>query len=387
MSSSPGLPPDAFLHAVLDSVGVALVVVDAQGRFKFTNQAALKMLGLTESLKGVSVDRWRRDYVIRDSQGQPIPAEQGPLVRTLAGEEVPPQDFDITLPDGRRKWLHAAGHPFSIFGMAGVLAVITDETAQIEARRASERARNAEAFGLLVGEAAHDLNNMLSIISASVGLIRTAEDVPEAISARLDQITVALQQGAALATRLVRQTRGHELHVRPIDINDLVNVALDMARPLLKDRIRVQAELGSLPAVEVDRIRIEQVLVNLILNALDAMPEGGELTLRTELVRGDAVNEVTLGGNEAKRATSYVCITVADTGIGIPQSLQSHIFDPFFTTKPFGKGSGVGLASAYAVVRQHEGYITVKSTPHVGTEFSIYFPVRRDAAISSKEAA
>lgn len=387
MSSPAGLPPDAFLHAVLDSVGVALIVVDTQGRFAFTNQAALKMLGLTESLEGVSVDRWRRDYVIRDNQGQPIPAEQGPILRALAGEVVAPEDFDITLPDGRRKWLHAAGRPFSIFGMTGVLAVMTDETAEIESRRASERARNAEAFGLLVGEAAHDLNNMLSIISANVGLIRTAEDVPEATSARLDQITVALQQGAALATRLVRHTRGHELHVRSIHINDLVNVALDLARPLLKERIRVKSELGSLPAVEVDRIRIEQVVVNLILNALDAMPEGGELTLRTKLVRGDAVDETKLGEADAKRATSYVCITVADTGIGIPQSLQSRIFDPFFTTKPFGKGSGVGLASASAVVHQHEGYITVKSAPHVGTEFSIYFPVRRDAAIRSKEAA
>lgn len=386
MSCPPGLPPDAFLHAVLDSVGVALVVVDTQGRFIFTNQAALKMLGLTESLKGVSVDRWRRDYVIRDNQGQPIPAEQGLMFRALAGEEVPSQDFDITLPDGRRKWLHAAAHPFSIFGMTGVLAVITDETAQIESRRASERARNAEAFGLLAGEAAHDLNNMLSIISASVGLVRTGENVSEATSARLDQITVALQQGAALATRLVRHSRGHELHVRPIHINDLVNASLELARPLLKDRVRVKSELGSLPEVEVDRMRIEQVLINLILNALDAMPEGGELTLRTELVRGDAVDEIK-GEDEPKRATSYVCITVADTGIGIPQSLQSHIFDPFFTTKPFAKGSGVGLASAHAVVQRLEGYITVKSAPRVGTEFCIYFPVRRNAAINSKKAA
>jgi two-component system, cell cycle sensor histidine kinase and response regulator CckA len=387
MSSPPGLPPDAFLHAILDSVGVAFIVVDAQGRFVFTNQAALQMFGRTESLERVSVDRWRHDYVIRDSQGQPIPAEQASILRALAGEPVPPGEFDVTLPDGRRKWLHAAGQPFSIFGMAGVLAVITDETEQIQSRRASERARNAEALGLLVGETAHDLNNMLSIISAAVGLIHAEENVPEAISARLEQITVALQQGAALATRLVRHTRGHELHLRPIQINDLVDVALELARPLLKERVRVKSEFGSLPAVQVDRMRIEQVLVNLILNAIDAMPEGGELTLRTELVRGDAVVEIKLGEDKAQRATSYVCITVADTGIGIPESLQSQIFDPFFTTKPLGKGSGVGLASAYAVVKQHEGSITVQSAPQMGTKFSIYLPVRRNAAIGSKRKA
>lgn len=387
MSSPPSLPPDAILHAVLDSVGVGFVVVDTQARFVFTNQAALQILGRTEGLEGISVEQWRRDYVFRDTQGQPINAEEVPLLHALAGEEEPAQDFDVTLPDGRRKWLHAAGLPFSVFGMTGVLALIIDETEQVELRRASERARNADAFGLLVAEAAHDLNNMLSIISATIGLIRAEKNVPPAIRVRLEQISVALQQGAALATRLVRHTRGHELNLRAIQINELVNVALDLARPLLNDRVRVNSEFGSLPAVEVDGTRIEQVLINLILNAIDAMPEGGELTLRTELVQGDALGKNMPGDDNAKRAGSYVCITVADTGIGIPPSLQNHIFDPFFTTKPFGKGSGVGLAAAYAVVHQHEGYITVQSTPHVGTEFSIYLPVRRKAVMRSKEAA
>lgn len=387
MSSIPGLPPDQFLHAVLDSVGVALVVVDAQGKFVFTNQAALRMFGWTENLGGISVEDWRRDYVFRDGQGRPIPAEQAPIIRALAGGEIPPQELDVTLPDGRRKWLHAAGHRFSIFGMAGVLVVITDETEQIELRRALETAQTADAFGLLVAGAAHDLNNMISIISASVALIQTEKELPKSVRAQLEHISLAIQKGAALAGRLVRHRNRHELRPRLVQINDLVLAALELVRPVLKERVHVKTELGSLPEVEVDPSRIEQVLANLILNALDAMPHGGELTLRTEVVRRTTVGEMEPDENKEKIAKSFVCITVADTGVGIPRRLQSHIFEPFFTTKAFGKGSGLGLASAHAVLRQHKGYIKVQSTPHAGTKFTVFFPVGEKTSIPSKKAA
>jgi len=387
MSSIPELPPDQFLHAVLDSVGVALVVVDSQGKFVFTNQAALRMFGWTENLGGISVDQWRRDYVFRDSQGQPISADQAPILRALGGGQIQPQELDVTLPDGRRKWLHAAGHRFSVFGMAGVLVVITDETEQIELRRALERAQTADAFGLLVAGAAHDLNNMISIISANVTFIQAEKDIPKSVRNRLNHISVALQKGAALATKLVRQRSGHELRPRPVQINDLILAALELVRPVLKDRVQVKTELAPLPEVEVDPPRIEQVLINLILNALDAMPQGGELTLRTEVVGRTAVVETELDEPKRKQAKSFVCVTVADTGIGIPRNLQNHIFEPFFTTKTFGKGSGLGLASARAVVRQHQGYIQVQSTPLAGTKFTVLFPVGEKTSLRSKKAA
>jgi signal transduction histidine kinase len=132
---------------------------------------------------------------------------------------------------------------------------------------------------------------------------------------------------------------------------------------------------------------MEQVLVNLILNALDAMPEGGELTLRTEMVERAAATGIELGNGEGKRATWFVCITVSDTGIGIPENLRTYIFDPFFTTKPAGTGSGIGLASAYAVVRQHGGSITVQSAPSAGAKFSIYLPVEEKASSSAETAS
>jgi PAS domain S-box-containing protein len=378
MLSTPGLHPETFLHAVLDNVGVALLAIDSKGRFVFTNQAALNMFGWAEGLGGVSLEEWRRGYVFRDGRGRPIPAEQAPIMRALAGEEVPPQDMDVTLPDGRRKWLHAAGHHFSVFGMTGVFVIVTDETEQIWLRRAFEQARTTEVFGLLVRGLVHDMNNMLSVISGSIALLRADERVPETGQAQLEQMTVAAKRGAALTKRLARYSRTQELQLRAVQINDLVNVVLEVVHPLLKDRVSVKTELGFVPAVEVDPSRIEQALLNLILNALDAMPEGGELTLCTALVERLAAEEVESDEDEEKPTTPFVCVTVADTGIGIPEKLQSNIFDPFFTTKPDGKGSGLGLASAHAIVRQHNGFINVQSTPGAGAKFNIYLPAKKN---------
>jgi two-component system, cell cycle sensor histidine kinase and response regulator CckA len=119
------------------------------------------------------------------------------------------------------------------------------------------------------------------------------------------------------------------------------------------------------------------VFVNLIVNALDAMPEGGDLTVRTELLMRDAVPDLQSEGGEGKSVTSFLCVTVADTGIGIPEDIQDRIFEPFFTTKPEGKGSGLGLASADAIVRQHSGQIKVQSAPGAGAKFNVYLPVRK----------
>jgi signal transduction histidine kinase len=388
MSSTPLPHPDVLLDAVLDNVGVALLVVDGQGKFVFTNQTALQMFGWVGSVGGASLDDVHRDYgdyVFRDDHGHPLPLEEAPIIRALAGEEIPPQYLDLTLPDGRRKWLHAAALHFSVFGMTGVILIATDETEQVRLRRELEQAHTTEEFGLIVGGLAHDLNNMLSVISENLALLRTDERVAETPRARLEQMTVALDRGAALAARLTSYSRPQELQSRRVQVNDLVNVALKLIDPLLKSRIRVKAELGILPTVEIDPGRIEQVLVNLMLNAIDAMPSGGELTVRTEVLERAAMVEIALDEEKGKRATSFVRITVADTGIGIPEEIQANIFTPFFTTKSSGKGSGLGLATVYAIVRQHSGHIKVQSASNAGTKFSIYLPM--EEGVSQERAA
>ena len=156
------------------------------------------------------------------------------------------------------------------------------------------------------------------------------------------------------------------------------------ASQLVASRVRVKTEISPhLPKVAADSSRLEQVLVNLIRNALDAMPEGGELTLCTQLASNAAVPA---GANE--RSKQFVVVTVADTGIGIPENLQRSIFDPFFTTKPDGEGAGLGLSSAQAIVRQHNGHIDVQSAPGAGSTFRIFLPAKeRSASARSSPAA
>jgi signal transduction histidine kinase len=249
--------------------------------------------------------------------------------------------------------------------------IIADETEQVELRRALERIQRMEDLGLLAGGLAHDFNNMLSVLAQNVALARSDDGIPESTRAHLQNMAMAIEKGSVLATRLVQYSRAHEIQTRIVQIDDIVNVALELTRPLLRNRIRVKTELApGLPAVEADPARLEQVLVNLILNALDAMPDEGELTVRTELLTGDVVSDGV--SDETKK---FLVVNIVDTGVGIPQSLHTTIFDPFFTTKPEGKGTGLGLASAAAIVRQHKGHIKVESAPGAGTKFSIYLPV------------
>jgi len=374
MASVLGLDPPTLLQAVLDDVGVALAVIDHEGNFVFTNHAALKMFGATDHL---SVAEWRRrDYKLQDAHGLEIRAGQSPIVRALAGEEVAPHDIRMTLPDGRFKWLHVAAHPFSVLGLTGVLMIVTDETEQVELRRALERLQRIEEFAVLTGGLAHDFNNILSAVSDNVALALGDEGVQEITRTRLQEVAAAMKKGATLVARLMQYGSVQDTELRPVQINEVVSSALELARPLIRSPVRVKTEMShALPAVQGNSSRLEQVLVNLILNALDAMPEGGNLTLSTKLV-----SSVTGPGIKNERQTQSVLVTVADTGIGIPENIRRSIFDPFFTTKTTGKGHGLGLSSAQAIVRQHGGQIEVHSAPGAGTTFTIRLPAKNGAA-------
>jgi signal transduction histidine kinase len=356
------------LKAVLDNVGVALAVIDYQRRFVYTNQAACSMFGAIQDLPFA---QWHHDYKFQDSQGREIPFGQAPILHALAGEEVKPHYVRVTLPDGRVKWLHAAAHRFEVLGLTGVLVVVTDETEQAELRMALEQAQRIEACGILAGGLVHDLNNLLSILSGNIVLALGDEGVHEITRARLQEMQMALGKGTALVLRLMRYSRKQDTQIGPIQINEVVNVALELVRPLVKSEVGVKTKLSDrLPAVQADSSQLEQVLVNLILNALDAMPDGGELSVCTELVSGDAMP----GMNDDEKK-QFVLVSVADTGIGIPENLLPNIFEPYSTTKPIGVGAGIGLSSAQLIVRQHNGHIKFQSVSGVGTKFSVYLPV------------
>jgi signal transduction histidine kinase len=167
-------------------------------------------------------------------------------------------------------------------------------------------------------------------------------------------------------------SRRRELQVRPVQINSVINEALNLVRPILSN-VQMRTELAqAVPEIEADPVEMEQVFVNLIVNARDAMPEGGELTISTGVEYPDLPAAVSEEGNQ-----QFVIITIADTGVGIPEELQSRIFEPFFTTKPAEKGTGLGLSSAFGIVQQHHGKIAVWSQSGRGTKFTIRLPARK----------
>jgi signal transduction histidine kinase len=211
---------------------------------------------------------------------------------------------------------------------------------------------------------------MLSVIAENVTLALSDPGVLEITRTRLQQMAMAVEKGATLSRRLLQYSRAHKLEIQLVHINEVVKTALELVQPLVGNGIRLKTELQpGLPALEADPAEIEQVLVNLVMNALDAMPEGGELELRTELGCPG-----TTPGDKDETPRQYVLTSVADTGVGIPEDFQTRIFEPSFTTKP-GKGAGLGLSSAYGIVRQHGGRIAVHSSPGAGTKFNIYLPV------------
>jgi signal transduction histidine kinase len=373
--------PSGLLESVLNDVGVGLAIVDQSGHIALVNQATIDMLG-GEDPTGHHFTKLREVYRVQDLQGNDIPLDQAPIMRALRGEAIQPQDTRVVLPDGRVKWLHTASYNFAVFGLTGVFVIIADETKQADLRRATELLQRLEAMGQLTRGLLHDFNNMLFVSSSSLALALNDEGLSETTRHHLQQATLALQKGASLARRLSQFSRTEHIEPRPVHMNAAVAAALELVRPLMNKRVRVKLELHpELPSVEADPNELEQVIVNLILNALDAMPEGGELTLRTEVASCDPLAHAGTGGS-----SECVLISVIDTGIGIPEHLHARIFEPFFTTKPDSRGTGLGLSSAYGIVHQHGGEITVQSAPGAGSTFRVYLPVKA-AAQTSKEAA
>jgi signal transduction histidine kinase len=303
-------------------------------------------------------------------------------MRALRGERVESEEVRVKFPEGDVKWLCTSAYPFSTMGLAGVLALTVDQTAEVELRRAAQQLQRMETLGALGAGLTHDFNNILDTILLNVALALRDGCSPQETSARLEQISVAAKKAAHLVTRLMQFSRTQAIHLRAVQINDVVREVVQLVLPMFRENIVVKSDLSEgLPPIEADPSQIDQVLINLIVNALDAMPDGGELKISTALV------DTSAGTPSPDTGHQFVAISVADTGAGIPEHLQSAIFEPFFTTKPADKGTGLGLSSAYGIVRQHKGNIKVQSAPDAGTTFVVSFPVQATTSSTGSTAA
>jgi nitrogen-specific signal transduction histidine kinase/ActR/RegA family two-component response regulator len=261
--------------------------------------------------------------------------------------------------------------------------VIRDVTEKERLEQQLQQAQRMEAIGTLAGGVAHDFNNLLMGIQGNASLILLDKDVQNPHYERLKNIETYVKNGADLTKQLLGFARGGKYEVKPTDLNDLVKKSSEMF-------LRTKKEISIYPkyqediwGVEVDRGQIEQVLLNLYVNAWQAMPAGGRLYIQTENITLDEKYSKPLSLDFGR----YVKLSVMDTGVGMDESTQQRIFDPFFTTKDMGRGTGLGMASAYGIIQNHGGIITVSSEKGRGTTFEIYFPATGKSLPQKKEVA
>jgi PAS domain S-box-containing protein len=242
------------------------------------------------------------------------------------------------------------------------------------------QSQKMEAFGQLAGGVAHDFNNLLTVILGNLSLIRVG-DLPEGQrQTSFDDCFRAAERAAALTGKLLTFSRRQHMEPSDIDLNDVVASAATMLRRLIGEHLTLETKPAANGArVRADSGMIEQAVMNLALNSRDAMPKGGTLTVSLDNMDLDAAAVAT---SSRGRPGSFVRLTVADTGIGIAAEHLPHIFEPFFTTKEVGKGTGLGLATVFGIVEQHEGWIDVESAPSVGTKMFIYLPRLSQGAAS-----
>ncbi|MFA4901340.1 MAG: PAS domain S-box protein [Desulfobaccales bacterium] len=305
------------------------------------------------------------------------------LKKRMAGDfsEKKFPHFRVRRPDGAVRWIAARFFPIrneagKTYRIAGIAADIT-ERKEVEAvlRWREEHLRQTakmEAVGRLAGGVAHDFNNLLTVISGYGELLLA--DLQEAEQGRqqVQAILKAADQASAVTRQLLAFSRKQVLQPQIIDLNVLISNLMEMFSRLVDENIKISTVLGpELGTVKADPNHMEQVCMNLVLNALDAMPQGGHLSIETKNVQVDF--------NDARRHPeitpgNYVVVVVRDTGIGMSRKVLSHIFEPFFTTKEKDKGTGLGLSMAYGIIKQSGGYILVESSPGKGSSFRIFLP-------------
>jgi PAS domain S-box-containing protein len=359
---------------LFETANEGIVAIDRGHVITLANERFAEMVGWNrEDLIGASI------AVLLFAEDLQVFAENGKRY-SQGGSDV--MEWRVRRKDGTPLWFHASMTPLLDAGgaFAGAFAMFTDITgrkrAEEDKRRLEDQLRHAqkmEAIGTLAGGVAHDFNNLLTVILGFAQLIQVSTGESDETRPYIDQIVESANRAADLTRSLLAFSRKQRIEVAPHAMNDVVTGTAAFLKRLLPEDIMVVLDLTNADLfARIDVTQMDQVLMNLAGNARDAMPHGGSLTITT---RKAQIDTEFIQRHGFGRAGEYVRLSVADTGIGMDSLTQGRIFEPFFTTKEVGKGTGLGLASTYGIVKQHSGYITVSSVPHQGTTFDIYLPL------------
>jgi len=360
-------------RSILEDMAEGYYEVDLKGNFTFFNESLCKTFGYSRiELMGMN----NRAYTYPEHAKKAL-LTYSEIYQT--GIPMAMTDYEIIRKDGEKRVLETSISPIKkssgeIIGFRGVLRDMTErKQAEEDKRFLEERLQQAdkmESIGTLAGGIAHDFNNLLMGIQGYASMVLVNLDQSNPNYERLKKIEEQVRSGADLTSQLLGFARGGRYEVKPSDMNEIIEKSCSMFGRTKKEITIHRKSEKDLWGVEIDRGQMEQVFLNLFVNAWQAMPGGGDIYLETQndLLNGEQALFYSL------KPGKYVKITVTDTGTGMDLKTKERIFEPFFTTKGMGRGTGLGLASVYGIIKGHEGMITVYSEPDQGTTFTIYLP-------------
>jgi len=366
-----------LLSTAVEQAADAIVITDNEGAIQYVNPAF-------EAITG-----YERDDVLGRNprllaSGRHDAAFYRELWDTLTSGDVWTGQFINRRKDGTIYWQLGTISPVrdTRWEVVNYVSVARDVTREMELETQLRQAQKMEAIGQLAGGIAHDFNNLLTAILGNSEMLLSAPGAKGLARELAEEIAEAGKRAASLTRQLLAFGRRQVLQPEVLDLNAVISEVTQMVRRVIGEQVTLKEELdAALGFVSADRGQLEQVIVNLAVNARDAMPDGGALTIETANVDlDDAYAEM----HAPTAPGRYVMVAISDTGVGMDEEVRSRIFEPFFTTKELGKGTGLGLATVYGIVKQSKGYIWVYSEPGQGTTFKVYLPRVEDAEALSE---
>ncbi len=365
---------ETLLKTLYENANDGIVITDKFGLIINTNNQAAEMHGFEkDQLAGMNIE------LLELKKNQEIWRER--MGRLLNGEALI-FETEHYKRDGSTIFLEISSKAVEIEGEMVIQSILRDITEKKKLHHQLLHSQKMESIGTLAGGIAHDFNNILTSILGFTDLIIESDKPSNDVVSKLRVVESSARKGTAMISKLLSFARKGSIEAVPFMVNPVIEGTLEMLSRLIPKDIAIKRQLNNkIPAAKGDVNQIEQVLMNLIINARDAMPEGGEISISTDAVELGA-GDLDIGIDVRKGR--YVRMTLNDTGKGIPREHLDRIFEPFFTTKEAGKGTGLGLAMVYGIIKEHGGYITVDSRAGRGTAFDIYLPAT-DMLVAARE--
>ncbi|HOX55738.1 MAG TPA: PAS domain S-box protein [Candidatus Paceibacterota bacterium] len=359
---------ELLFHSVWENSADGMRLTNEQGNIVAVNKAFCKIVGRRrEELEGQSLTALHTGSEPPGKMLQEyIQRLQGRVTEREQERRLTLRDGNLVIMEETSSFVELRGRPPLLLG------IFRDVTAQKRLEEQLRQSQKMDAIGQLAGGVAHDFNNILTVIHGHASLLIAGGSLKPGAAKSAQQITQAAERAAGLTRQLLAFGRRQVMQPRLLDLNELVANMTKMLSRILGEDIALQLNYLPQPAlVHADGGMLEQVLLNLSVNSRDAMPRGGQLTIKISGFEADAKRLV---GQPVPCPNGVVCLSVADTGCGIPPENVRRIFEPFFTTKEVGKGTGLGLATVYGIVQQHRGWIEVESEPGQGSTFKVFLP-------------